>query len=110
MNAISLPAWAELLVAVLLAAGGVIALIGSAGLLRLADFFQRLHASTLVNTLGALCVLAGSMLFFTLTARRLVLHEILIALLVALTAPVASMLLARATLYRTGHLPGHERS
>jgi len=105
----NLPDWAQVMVALLLAGGGLISLVGSFGLLRLGDFLQRLHASTLVTTLGTLSVLAASMLAFSLAWRRLVLHEILIALFVTIGAPVANMLLARVELYRTGRLPGRER-
>ncbi|MGO3743333.1 monovalent cation/H(+) antiporter subunit G, partial [Kerstersia sp.] len=41
----------SLLIALLLVAGGLLALIGSIGLLRLRNFYQRLHAPTLGNTL-----------------------------------------------------------
>jgi len=109
MNGTDMPAWGAVLVALLLAGGGTIGLIGSLGVLRLPLFFQRLHASALITTLATFCVLAASMLAFTLSSGRPVLHEILISLFVLLTAPMSSMLLARAALYRTGHLPGHER-
>ena len=36
----------------LLVLGGALALIGGIGLLRLPDFYQRMHAPTLSNTLG----------------------------------------------------------
>src|SRR5690606_41141962 len=52
-----IPLWAGIPAAVLLVAGGLLALVGSAGLLRFRDFFCRIHAPTLGNTLGAGCVL-----------------------------------------------------
>ena len=46
------------------------------------------------------CILIGSALYFSVRGGRLVIHEILIAVFVALTTPVTLMLLARAALYR----------
>jgi multicomponent K+:H+ antiporter subunit G len=99
-HAAELPAWAALAVAVLLLLGAGLALTGSIGLLRLQGFYERVHAPTLGTTLGIGCALAASMLFFSLLQTRLILHEILIAVLVVVTTPVTLMLLARAALYR----------
>ncbi|MFT4103773.1 MAG: monovalent cation/H(+) antiporter subunit G, partial [Burkholderiaceae bacterium] len=94
------PMWIEILITLLLVAGGIITLIGSLGLLRMNDFFQRLHGPAMGNTLGSICILLGSLLFFSFSRQRLVFHEVLILLFVLLTAPVVGMLLARAALYR----------
>lgn len=99
-HAADLPAWAALAVAVLLLLGATLALVGAVGLLRLATFYERVHAPTLGTTLGIGCVLLASMLFFSLVQSRFILHEILIAVLVTVTTPVTLMLLARAALYR----------
>lgn len=99
-HAVELPAWAALAVALLLLLGAGLAFTGSVGLLRLSTFYERVHAPTLGTTLGIGCVLVASMLFFSLLQTRLVLHEILIAVLVVVTTPVTLMLLARAALYR----------
>ncbi|MFC7477517.1 monovalent cation/H(+) antiporter subunit G [Dankookia sp. GCM10030260] len=99
-HAADLPLWAALIIAVLLLLGAGLALVGSFGLLRLRGFYERVHAPTLGTTLGICSVLAASMLFFSLLQTRLVLHEILIAVLMVITTPVTLMLLARAALYR----------
>lgn len=96
----TLPAWAALLVAFLVVAGAVITLIGSFGLLRLRNFYERAHAPTLGATLGTGAILIGSMIFFTVLKGRPSVHEILIAVFVTMTTPVTLMMLARATLYR----------
>ena len=54
-----LPAWAALLTALFVIAGASLTLIGSLGLLRLGNFFQRVHAPTLGTTLGAGGILIG---------------------------------------------------
>lgn len=96
----NLPAWAALPAGLLLLAGAGLALTGSLGLLRFGSFYERMHAPTLGTTLGIGCILAASMLFFTVMQARLVLHGFLIAVLMAATTPVTLMLLARAALYR----------
>jgi multicomponent K+:H+ antiporter subunit G len=99
-NAADLPAWAALPTAFLLLLGAGLALTGSLGLLRLGSFYDRIHAPTLGTTMGISCVLLASMLFFSVLQTRLVLHELLIAVLMVVTTPVTLMLLARAALYR----------
>jgi multicomponent K+:H+ antiporter subunit G len=101
MNAAGdLPAWAALLTAVLVLAGAAVTLIGSFGLLRLGNFYARVHAPTLGATFGMGSILVGSALCFSMLETRPVVHEILIAVSVTLTTPVTLMLLARAALYR----------
>jgi multicomponent K+:H+ antiporter subunit G len=99
-NVADLPAWAALPTAFLLLLGAGLALTGSLGLLRLGSFYDRIHAPTLGTTMGISCVLLASMLFFSVLETRLVLHELLIAILMVVTTPVTLMLLARAALYR----------
>jgi multicomponent K+:H+ antiporter subunit G len=100
MNEIALPLWAALPAALLLVAGGLLALIGSLGLLRMPDFYARLHAPTLGTTLGTGCVLLASMLVTSALLHRPVIHEILIAVFMVLSAPVTAMLLIRAAVAR----------
>ncbi|WP_205903114.1 monovalent cation/H(+) antiporter subunit G, partial [Pseudomonas viridiflava] len=52
----NVPFWAEVLTAVLLIASSLFTLTGALGLLRLKDFFQRMHPPALASTLGAWCV------------------------------------------------------
>jgi len=95
-----LPLWAALLTAALVVGGAGLTLIGSIGLLRLGTFYERVHAPTLGTTFGTGGVLLASMLYFSVTQSRPILHEILIAVFVTMTTPVTLMLLARAALYR----------
>lgn len=99
-HAANLPAWAAVLTALLVLFGATLALIGSVGLLRLASFYDRIHAPTLGTTLGIGSMLIASMLFFSVLQTRLVLHELLIAIFMVVTTPITLMLLARAALYR----------
>lgn len=95
-----LPGWAALAVSLLLILGASIVLIGALGLLRLPTFYQRIHGPALIVTLGAGCLLLASMLYFTVAQSRLVIHEIIIALFLLLTAPVVTMTIMRAAVYR----------
>jgi multicomponent K+:H+ antiporter subunit G len=101
MNGIAaLPAWASVVVAVLLFIGASIILIGALGLLRLRTFYQRIHGPAITITLGAGCILLASMVYFTVSQSRLVVHEVIIAAFLLMTAPVVSMLIMRAAVYR----------
>lgn len=103
-----IPAWAALPVALLLVLGASIILIGAFGLLRLPSFYQRIHGPALVVTLGAACVLLASMIYFTAAQARLVIHEILITIFLFLTAPVVTMTIMRAAVYRDLRARRHE--
>lgn len=100
MTADSLPLWVTIPGSLLLVIGGLTTLAGSIGLLRFADFFARLHGPALGNSLGLGCVLLTSMLTASAFAGRVWIHEILIAVLVFATAPITSILLVQAALYR----------
>ena len=95
-----LPDWAALLVSLLLILGASIILIGALGLLRLRTFYQRIHGPAITITLGAGSLLIASMLYFTVAQSRPVVHEIIITVFVLLTAPVVSMMIMRAAVYR----------
>jgi len=101
MNGIAeLPAWAAVIVAALLCMGASIILIGALGLLRLRTFYQRIHGPAIIVTLGAGCMLLASMVYFTVAQSRLVVHEVIIGGFILLSAPVVSMLIMRAAVYR----------
>ena len=95
-----IPAWAALPVALLLVLGASIVLIGAFGLLRLPTFYQRIHGPAITVTLGAGCLLLASMLYFTAAQSRPVIHEVIISVFILMTAPVVSMTIMRAAVYR----------
>ena len=98
--AANLPLWAAIVVAFFLLVGASLTLIGAIGLLRLPTFYERIHAPTLGTSWGIGCIMIASMVFFSVSSRGLVLHEILVGIFVTVTTPVTFMLLARAALYR----------
>jgi multicomponent K+:H+ antiporter subunit G len=97
-----LPLWVAIPASLLLIAGGLLTLTGAIGLLRLKDYFARMHPPTMGTTLGAACVLVASMLVSSALLDRIVSHEVLIMLFLLITSPVTAMLLMRAAFYRSG--------
>jgi multicomponent K+:H+ antiporter subunit G len=95
-----LPVWAALPAALLLIGGGLLAFIGSLGLLRMGTFYARMHPPTMGTTLGTGCVLIASMLVSSALLHRPSAHELLITLFVILTSPVSAMTLMRAAVSR----------
>ncbi len=82
----------------LLGAGGVFCVIGGIGLIRMPDFYTRVHAASVAETLGAGLILAGLMLQagLTLVCVKLV----MIGVLIFFTSPTATHALTRAALTR----------
>jgi len=95
-----LPLWTDILVSVLVLAGALIALIGSFNLMRLRTFFERVHAPAVIATLGCWCVVAGTVLYFSLQSRAVAANGLLIAVFLAVTVPVTNIFLMRTGLFR----------
>jgi multicomponent K+:H+ antiporter subunit G len=99
MNA-GVPGWAQAVVAVLLLMSGVFVVISAVGFLRLRDFFLRMHPPALAYTFASWCVTLAGILYFSMVESRLVLHPWLIIVMLAITVPVPTVLLARVALFR----------
>ena len=97
----AMPEWVAFVAALLLIFGGLLTLIGACGLLRLREFYQRMHPATMGATLGSGCILVCSMLVSSMMLERPVIHELVITLLVVITAPVSAITLMRAAISRT---------
>lgn len=95
-----LPAWAALIVGLLVIAGALVALIGSIGLVRMKSFYERVHPPTMGSSLGVALIALASMICFSILRGRLSVHETLLVIFISLTTPVTFMLLGRAALYR----------
>ncbi|HJV76209.1 MAG TPA: monovalent cation/H(+) antiporter subunit G [Noviherbaspirillum sp.] len=100
MMTVDLPIWAALPVSLLLVAGGLLAVIGSLGLLRLPGFESRMHGPTMGNTLGIGCILLALVLAASAQAHRPLLQPLLIAPLVVLGSPATALLLIQAGIFR----------
>lgn len=87
----------EILSWICLVAGGVVGVIGAIGIHRFPDFYTRLHATGITDTLCALLIIAGLVLQagFTLAAVKLM----MIFLFLFITSPTASHVLANAAMH-----------
>ena len=83
---------------ILIVAGGLFSVIGAVGVLRMPDFYTRVHAASVTDVVGSLAILLGLGLQagFTLTAAKLA----VVALLIFFTSPAATHALVKAALER----------
>lgn len=93
---------AEIVISVLIVAGGAFALIGSWGLVRLPSLMTRLHGPTKATTLGVGGTLLASMIYFPVYEGRFSAHEFLIALFLFIVAPITANMISKAHLHRQG--------
>ena len=89
----------DLALSALLVGGGIFALVGSYGLIRLPRPMQRLHAPTKATTIGVGAALAVSALDL-LGQGQVSWKELLITLFLLLTAPVSALFLAKTLILR----------
>lgn len=91
---------AEIIVGALLLLSGLVVVVAALGLNRLPDFFTRMHAPALASTLAAWIVTLASVVHFSTRGGGLSLHVWLVIIVLAITAPVTTIVLARAALFR----------
>ena len=91
----------EIIAAVLILIGTIMSVISAFGLIRLPDVYTRSHAGTKSATLGVLCTLTGTFIFFWLVNDYISVRLLLGIFFVFLTAPVAGHLISRAA-YHSG--------
>lgn len=89
----------ELIISVLLLLGGLFVLVGSIGLLRLKDFYARLHAPTKATTLGLGGILIASIVYMYDLKGHISINEFLITLFLVITAPVTAHILAKVAMH-----------
>ncbi|QEQ95945.1 Na+/H+ antiporter subunit G [Neptunomonas concharum] len=90
----------ELFASFLLLMGAAFILVGALGMVKLPDFYTRLHAPTKATTLGIGCILLASMTLHALIDNELSIHEFVISLFLFITAPVSAYMVAKAALQR----------
>ena len=89
----------EIFISLLIVTGAIFTFIGSLGLVRLKDFYTRLHGPTKATTLGVGSLLIASALYFSNLGQSVSLHEVLVTLFLFITAPVSAHMLAKAALH-----------
>ncbi len=92
---------------ILIVVGGTFGVIGGIGLLRFPDFFTRIHAAGMTDTMCAPMIITGLMLQsgFSLTTVKL----LFLVIFLFLTTPTASHALAKAAIHG-GEKPVLKRS
>lgn len=88
----------EIVLSLLLMVSTFFTLVGSWGLVKLSDFFRRLHAPTKATTLGVGCILIVSIVFHAQGGNSLHPRELLISVFLFITAPISAHLMAKAAL------------
>jgi multicomponent Na+:H+ antiporter subunit G len=86
----------DVLSAIMLLTGGVFGVLGGIGVVRFPDFFSRLHAAGMTDTLCAFLIIGG--LVIQAGVSLLSIKLVLILLFMIFTTPTASHALARAGL------------
>jgi len=81
----------------LLLGGGFFVFVGGLGLFRMPDFYTRIHAASLTDTMGAGMILAGMMLQagWSLNSGKL----LMILIFIFFTSPTSTHALAKAALF-----------
>lgn len=97
-----IPNSVALLAAVAMVLSGVIALVGSLGLLRFGHVYSRMHAPTLGNTLGVFFLLLACVLLASYSAKSLLLYPLVVIVLLFVTSPITAILLMQAAIKRDG--------
>lgn len=88
----------ELLLVTLLMVGSFFILMGGIGLVKLSEFFRRLHAPTKASTLGVGCVLVASVGYHLFVGSDPQPRELLITAFLLITAPISAHLMSKAAL------------
>jgi multicomponent Na+:H+ antiporter subunit G len=89
---------AEILGWVFILSGSFFLLVGGIGLIRLPDFYTRIHAAGMTDTMGAWLVLVG--LMFTAGWSLVMVKLVMLLFFLAVTSPLASHALAKAAYLR----------
>lgn len=89
----------DIILGSLLLLGALFTLLGSVALVKLPDFYMRLHGPTKATTLGTGAILLASGIYFSVHSEGVSMHEVLITLFLFITAPVGAHLMAKAALH-----------
>ena len=100
MNTPTAPLWVQAVVAVLLVIGGLFALLAGWGIARLRDYFHRMHPPSLVTTGSAWCTSLATIVYFSALHNHLSLKTWLVVIMLSITVPITTLMLARAALFR----------
>ena len=97
----------DIITSLLIIVGAAFALVGSIGLIRLPDFFSRLHGPTKATTLGVGSIVIASLIYSSATPGGVSVRDLAISLFLFITAPVSAHLLAKAAIKTEGRPPSN---
>lgn len=100
-------AFVELVVVFLLVVGCFFTLLGGIAMVKLSDFFRRLHGPAKASTLGVGCILIASIVYHWVNGSGVHPRELLITVFLFLTAPISAHLMSRAALSLMDDRPPH---
>ena len=87
----------ETVTILLLFTGSLFALIGSIGMVKMPDFFTRIHAAAISSTLSIICILSATAIHFNRLGVSV--QCLLIFMLIFITAPIAAHMISRAAYF-----------
>lgn len=88
------------IVSVLLLVGVSLSIVTAFGIHRLKDPYTRLHATATVNSLGLICIMLASALYFSGKSASHSFRQLLTILFIFVTVPAGTHILSRAALVR----------
>lgn len=94
-----LPIGIQIAVSFFLVSGALLTFLGSLGIVKLPDYYSRLHPPAKNTTVGLGSILFASVIFFSFTESGLTIREFLITVFLFLTAPVSAHLMGKAALH-----------
>lgn len=86
----------EWIIVGLLVVGTAFMVTSSIGLVRLPDFYMRMHGPTKAATIGVISVLVAGVLYFTFERNFFSIREVLAIAFIFFTAPVSAHMLSKA--------------
>ncbi|MCF2910189.1 MULTISPECIES: Na+/H+ antiporter subunit G [Pseudoalteromonas] len=89
----------EWVISFLLLLGGSLVLVGSIGLVKMPDFFMRLHGPTKATTLGMACLLFAAMAYYGFYGEGVSVKEVLISMFLLITAPISGYMLIKSAIH-----------
>lgn len=90
----------EIVVSALLLIGAFFVLLGSFALVKLPDFYTRLHGPTKATTLGLGSLVLASMVFFMVGLEQMNWQPLLIAIFLFISAPITAHMLIKLALHQ----------
>lgn len=97
----------EIVIVAMLVIGCFFTLLGGVAMVKLSDFFRRLHGPAKSSTLGVGCILIASIVYHWANGSGVHPRELLITVFLFLTAPISAHLMSRAALSLMDDRPPH---